>query len=437
MNSRDDGELRIENGELDREWREYRLSEIMNIIGGGTPKTTVSEYWNGEIPWLSVKDFNSDNRIVYKTEKSITQLGLENSSTKMLDKGDLIISARGTVGALAQLGKPMAFNQSCYGLRANEVTTNDYLYYLIKYKIRSIQQNTHGSVFDTITRDTFEILTAKLPDDIREQKVITHILSTLDEKIEVNNQINKTLEEMAQSIFKNWFVDFEFPNEDGEPYKSNGGEMVDSEFGMIPKGWKVDLIGNKCACILGGTPSRSKPEFWGGCIPWINSGKVNDFRVLIPSETITDIGLEESATKLLPEKTTLLAITGATLGRVSLLEIDSCTNQSVVGIIENNEMPYSFIYPYIKSIISNIISHQTGGAQQHINKGNIENTAIIIPSNEIMIRYNKINRALYDTIGIKCFENLSLEQLRDTLLPKLMSGEIRVPLENGKLRMEN
>ncbi len=191
------------------EWKEYKFSELMTIIGGGTPKTSVEEYWNGNIPWLSVKDFNSDNRNVYRTEKTITKSGLDNSSTKMLDKGDLIISARGTVGALAQLGKPMAFNQSCYGLRANKLTTNNFLYYLLRYKIKTIQQNTHGSVFDTITKDTFDKLVAKIPNNIQEQKAIAKVLSDLDDKIENNNNISEHLVEIATTLYTSWFVKFE------------------------------------------------------------------------------------------------------------------------------------------------------------------------------------------------------------------------------------
>lgn len=107
----------------------YKLSDVMELIGGGTPKTTTPEYWNGNIPWLSVKDFNNDARFVYKTEKSITSLGLKNSSTTLLQKGDMIISARGTVGEIASIPFPMAFNQSCYGLRAKKnIVTEDYLY---------------------------------------------------------------------------------------------------------------------------------------------------------------------------------------------------------------------------------------------------------------------------------------------------------------------
>lgn len=171
----------------------FKLSDVMELIGGGTPKTSKVEYWNGEIPWLSVKDFNNDFRYVYETEKSITELGLNNSSTKLLKEGDIIISARGTVGEIATIPFPMAFNQSCYGLRAKEeVVTSDYLYYLIKHNVYILKKNTHGSVFDTITRDTFSGIEVDIPS-LDEQRKIASILSEIDEKIELNNEINKNL----------------------------------------------------------------------------------------------------------------------------------------------------------------------------------------------------------------------------------------------------
>lgn len=171
----------------------YRLSEIMDIIGGGTPKTSKPEYWNGDIPWLSVKDFKNEYRYVYKTEKTITQAGLQNSSTKLLQRNDLIISARGTVGEIAMIPFPMAFNQSCYGLRAKEnVVDAEYLYYLIKHNLVVLKKNTHGSIFDTITRYTFQGIDVDVPL-LRTQKLIASILRSFDDKIEVNNEINKNL----------------------------------------------------------------------------------------------------------------------------------------------------------------------------------------------------------------------------------------------------
>ena len=213
------------------DWKTYKLSEILNLVGGGTPKTTIPEYWNGEIPWLSVVDFGNGIKRVYKTEKTITEKGLKESSTKILKEGQLIISARGTVGELAVLGRDMAFNQSCYGIYANEKTENNFLYYLLKDSIGKIKKNTHGAVFDTITKQTFDNIEITIPESINEQTVIASILSSLDDKIELNLQMNQTLEDMAQAIFKEWFVNFNFPGFDGE--------LVNG----LPKGWRNSSIG--------------------------------------------------------------------------------------------------------------------------------------------------------------------------------------------------
>ena len=177
-------------------------------------------------------------------------------------------------------------------------------------------------------------------------------------------------------------------------------------------------------CVLGGTPSRAKSEYWNGNINWINSGEVNKFRIIDASEKITELGLQKSSTALLPKGTTVLAITGATLGQVSRLEIDSCANQSVIGIIPNNIELNNYIYLSIFNTINDLILKQTGGAQQHINKNDVETHEIIIPNDKLLKEFDERTRSMFDKISITCFENKRLEQLRDTLLPKLMNGEI-------------
>lgn len=188
------------------EWKEYKLGEIIKIVGGGTPKTSECRYWNGNIPWLSVVDFNNDRKYVYETEKHISVEGLNNSSTKILSKGDIIISARGTVGAMAMLGKDMAFNQSCYGIQPTKLVDRDYLYYLLFSSIQELKHNSHGGVFDTITRDTFDTIEILLPP-LSEQKRIASILGSLDDKIDLLHQENKTLEAMAETLFQKWFIE--------------------------------------------------------------------------------------------------------------------------------------------------------------------------------------------------------------------------------------
>ena len=171
----------------------YRLSDVCTLIGGGTPKTTVKEYWGGDIPWLSVKDFNNGEKYVYQTEKHITEEGLLNSATTLLQPNDIILSARGTVGEMAVIPFPMAFNQSCYGVRAKkDIITSDYLYYLLKQKVGELKHNAHGSVFDTITRDTFAGIEIELTN-IQRQKRVSKILSSFDTKIEMDTRINHNL----------------------------------------------------------------------------------------------------------------------------------------------------------------------------------------------------------------------------------------------------
>lgn len=181
-------------------WTEHRLSDVIELIGGGTPKTTVEEYWNGSIPWLSVVDFSGDSRYVSHASKSITQLGLENSSTKLLNPGDLILSARGTVGELAQLTAPMAFNQSCFGIRSNfDGLAQNYLYYLLLTVIGELRQNSHGSIFSTVNRKTFESVDIVLPP-LEEQERIAGILGSLDDKIEANTRLIQTLSDYCVAL---------------------------------------------------------------------------------------------------------------------------------------------------------------------------------------------------------------------------------------------
>jgi len=252
-----------------------------------------------------------------------------------------------------------------------------------------------------------------------EQKRIAEILSALDDKIELNRQTNATLEAIAQAIFKEWFVDFNYPGATGE--------LVESELGFIPKGWRVEKIGKILKTKLGGTPSTKKKEYWeNGIIPWINSGKVNEFRIIEPSTYITKEAVRKSNTKLLPKRTVVIAITGATLGQVSLLEIDSCANQSVIGILENESIPSEYIYLWVVSNIQSIISNQSGGAQQHINTNDVNNSLIVVPDYQVLTNFHQLISPVFDRESLLCFESASLAKIRDLLLPRLMNGEIEV-----------
>ena len=387
--------------------KKYKLKDVCVKITDGShysPKPQKNGY-----PMLSVKDM-LEYCFNYSNCKFISADDYENMEKNgcVPQKNDILVAKDGSY--LKQIfickeTKKDAILSSIAIFRPNtDIIIPRYLCYLLKspkiYNYISLNC-VSGSALPRIVLKDFKTVDIEIPP-LETQQKIAKVLSAIDDKIELNNSINNNLEQQIQSIFKRNFID--------------------SEYIFV----KDTTIGDICKCELGGTPSRTKPEYWNGNVAWINSGEVNKFRITKPSEYITDLGLSKSATKLLPKKTTVLAITGATLGQISLLEIDSCANQSVVGIIENDTLPYEFIYPYVVNNIKELISHQTGGAQQHINKQNIESLKLLLPDNEIINNYKKLVKPLFETISNNCFENESLIQLRDTLLPKLMSGEIDV-----------
>ena len=282
----------------------------------------------------------------------------------------------------------------------DNVDLNYLYYYLLKL---DLSEYITGSTQPKLNQENMYKIKIKLPKlDI--QHKISHILSNIDEKIKLNNQINVNLHELVNCMYKSMFKN---------------------------KIANLDRLGNHVKCVLGGTPSRNKKEYWNGNINWINSGEVNEFRIIKPSEKITELGLKNSSTTLMPKGTTVIAITGATLGQVSRLEMDSCANQSVVGIIGNKDLTNNYIYLCILNNIADITKSQTGGAQQHINKKNIEDFMIYIPSKRELNEFeHKVNN-MFDKIALNCKENQTLEQLRDTFLPKLMNGEI--DLENVEI----
>lgn len=401
---------------------EWKLKDLTvdgkGSYGIGAPAVP---YQEDKLTYLRITDINDDGSLNFSDLKSVDA---EDAEKYILKENDIVFARTGN-----STGRSY-FYEKQHG-------TFVYAGFLIKFSLdpnkvnpRILKYYTHSkpyfdwvNSFDTgatrgnINAKTYGDMEIELPSRKVQDKIVS-ILSSLDRKIELNNKINADLEEMAQAIFKNWFVDF-------EPFKD--GKFVDSELGMIPEGWKVGTLGEFCKCLLGGTPSRSKEEYWNGEVNWINSGEINKFRILEASEKITELGLAKSATKLLPKKTTVLAITGATLGQVSLLEIDTCANQSVIGVLENTEVPYEYIYPFIKDRIEMLIQHQTGGAQQHINRDNVESLIFLLPAINVLEDYISLVSPMYKRIESQCFENLYLSTLRDTLLPRLMSGELEVP----------
>lgn len=408
------------------------VSFITKLAGFEYTKYLSGNFKDAGIPVIQGR--NIKNGILNYDSMKFIDVALSNKLPRsQVRKNTILLSYVGTVGDVYfhSFDKRLHLGSNVAKIEPYESAIYPkFLYYSLKspFFVEGLVSKTKGSVQDNINMKDIRSIQIWVPD-LKVQKSIANILSSLDDKIELNNKINKNLEEIAQTLYKRWFVDFEFPNENGEPYKSSGGEMVDSELGMIPKGWEVKTVGDICTTVLGGTPSRSNNEYWNGNINWINSGEVNKLRIILASEKITWLGLNNSSTKLMPKKTTVIAITGATLGAVSLLEIESCANQSVIGIYESKDYPYTFVYGLIINKIKDIIGRQTGGAQQHINKNDVNSFKIVVPVKSLIMSFHKNTDAFHKIIATNMFANVNLSKIRDELLPKLMSGEIEVPVE--------
>ncbi len=387
-----------------KEWKEVKLGNCIEIIGGGTPKTSIPEYWNGDIPWLSVVDFNTGSKYINNTEKSITEQGLNHSSTKLLEPNDIIISARGTVGVIAVLKRKMAFNQSCYGIRnIQSITEQDYLYYLLKDSIDGFKQIAHGGVFDTITRETFNSIDILLPP-LPEQRAIAAVLSSLDDKIDLLNRQNRTLEAMAEVLFRQWFV------EEAE------------------EGWEEGSLLDIVQLVGGGTPKTSNPEYWDGGIPWLAGGDItsNHKSFVVTSEkTISEEGLNNSSAKLLPKFATVISARG-TVGKYCLLSRPMTFSQSNYGILPKIDNCYFFTYLLINQVVEELQSSAYGSVFDTITTNTFQENRVSIPSGPEIQSFENVVSPYF----IKILQNKNqietLEKIRDTLLPKLMSGKVRV-----------
>lgn len=387
---------------MNRDFRMGTLSEIIDFRNGKSIKKT-----DGVVP------IYGGNGV----------LGYSNDSNY---SNTLII---GRVGAYCgsvhiEHNKCWVSDNAIAGLPKNGFS-NVYNYYLLQ----SLQLNEHkiGSSQPLLTQGILNNIRVKIHFDLEQQKKIATALSLLDAKIENNNRINSELEAMAKTLYDYWFVQFNFPGENGKPYKFSGGRMVYNTKlkREIPSEWKVHKIDEVLEVVLGGTPSTSNTDYWeNGTINWLNSGEMNAFPVVQAASRITKKALDNSATKLMPSGSVAISITRYI--RPTILAIDSCANQSVVGVYESSTFKNSYLYPFFVNEVSRYMTVRTGAMQPHINKETIKETLIIEPPSQILSKYYEIVNPIYQKIINNAKENLELIQLRDWLLPLLMNGQVNV-----------
>ena len=355
----------------------------------------------------------------------------------LLEKGDIItplteqsIGLLGSTARIPESGKYIQ-SQDIAKIVCNEsLLDKDYAFYLISSAC--VKQQLSAAAQQTKIRHTS-------PDKIKEctvwipsldvQKRIGRILTDVDNKIAINRQINDNLEAMAKQLYDYWFVQFDFPNEDGKPYKSSGGAMVWNEKlkREIPQEWTAAKIKDVAQTYSGGTPTSTNSEYYdGGDIPWINSGELNNPIITSTTNYITEEGLNNSSAKLYPQDTVLVALYGATAGKVSLISFEACSNQAVCGVIPQNKIMTIYIRYYLSSLYEHFITLSSGSARDNISQDTIKNTILPIPQGKILKEFSDAVAPIISKIIANQKEMENLTKQRDELLPLLMNGQASV-----------
>lgn len=405
-----------------------KLKKIANVITGFPFK---GEHYSN-IGIRTVRGENiTEGRLRWDTVKCWNQK-FDKEQEYLLKADDVVIGMDGSkVGKnkaqVKEKDLPLLLAQRVACVRSLDGNDQVFLYYLInnpKFEEYVFRTQT-GSSVPHISKTQIEEFEVPQIDLLTQQK-IAKVLSDLDAKIEINNRINTELEAMAKTLYDYWFVQFDFPDANGKPYKTSGGKMVWNEElkREIPEGWEVKELGNILKTDLGGTPSTKIEKFWGGNIPWLNSGEIANFPIVESEAHISTEAISNSATTLMSAGTCVLSITRHL--RPSILAIDACANQSVVGIFESDKFKSSFIYPYLKNEIPRLMSLRSGAMQPHINKGTVDESLMIDPSTLILEKYYTKAIPIYKQIINNSFQNQELASLRDWLLPMLMNGQVGV-----------
>jgi len=426
-------------GLIPDDWRVRSVEDVcLRVTSGGTPsRHEPAHFVGGSWPWAKTQELH--DTWLDDTEEHITNEAVACSSAKVLPLNTVLVAMYGaTVGQLGLLRRPMTCNQACCALIVDPKEADyRYLFFQLLYARSELKGLATGAAQQNLSGQLIRSLRFPFPP-IREQRAIAHILGALDDKIELNRQMNETLEAMARALFKSWFIDFDPVHAKAEGHDPGlpadiaalfPDSFEDSELGEIPKGWKVGAIESLCKSITsGGTPARMNPLFWiNGTIPWFKTGELLDGPLIESEEHITEAALKASSCKLWPAGTILFALYASpTVGRLGVLTCPSTSNQAAAGLIAKPEFGVPFLRRTLLEARVRLQTIAVGAAQQNINQGVLKSHRTVIPCAGVASTYSRLVSSLDEQqVSLKRQAD-TLFVLRDTLLPKLLSGELRV-----------
>ena len=390
---------------MGNEWVERNVEEVANVFGGGTPSTKDEANFNGEIPWITPKDLSGyPFRYISRGERNISKKGLNCSNAKLLPVGTVLLTTRAPVGYVAIAANPVTTNQGFHSLVPHNGYSSEFIYYLLKANAEYLKSNASGTTFGELSGSTLKRLKFVFPS-IPEQRAIADVLGSLDDKIELNRRMNATLESMARAVFKAWFVE----NEEA-------------------KGWKVGSILEFAELLSGGTPSTQVAEYWNGDIKWVSAKDVGNAQgtfVLDTERKITHAGVEHSSTKILPELTTIVTARG-TVGSYCILDESMAINQTNYGLKAKEKDADYFVFFSLANLVVQLRQAAYGTIFDTVTTRTFETSEVVIPPVSEIAKFNQQVQPMMEMILSNLRQSRTLAALRDALLPRLMSGEVRV-----------
>jgi type I restriction enzyme S subunit len=411
------------------EWKEYKLGQIIDVRDGTHDSPKQKDYGKPLVTSKHIKGGKIDLSTAYLI--SIDDFDKINKRSKV-DKWDVLFSMIGTIGEMVIVKEEPDFAIKNVGLfKAKDEYTSKWIYYYLKSpKAQTeILSSLKGSTQQYISLTDLRNFPITFPS-IKVGLEIIQILSSLDDKIELNNKINKELETLAQTLFKQWFIDFEFPNENGEPYKSSGGEMVDSELGEIPKGWAVKNLKDISRITIGRTPPRQEHQWFStdlNDVKWISIRDMGNCGTYIhsTSEFLTEEAIIKFNIPIIDANTLIMSFK-LTVGRISITTERMLSNEAIAHLnLTNSDVYPEFLFLFLKQFNFDSLG-STSSIATAVNSQSIKSLPLIYPDKVLLARFRELITPLFTRIHNLTFENKDLTNLRDTLLPKLISGELEI-----------
>lgn len=347
-------------------WKYKRIGDVCSVIGGATPKTEIKEFWGGSHYWITPADLNG-NKYQGATPRTITDVAVQKTNLQLLPVGTVLLSSRAPIGKVAITTEAMYCNQGFKNIVCSGILNNEFVYWYLYFSKDYLNSLGTGATFKEISKKTTENIMIPVPP-LQEQERIVAELDLLTEIIDKQKQQLKELDTLAQSIFYDMF---------GSPVEND-------------KNWNINRLGGVLKTTSGGTPSKSHSEYYeGGTIPWVNSGDLHQMYIYSVQKFITQEGVDNSSAKLFPINSVLIAMYGATVGEVSILKIESTTNQAVCCIFPNDAYDSIFLYSVMKNSKHYFVDKASGGAQSNISQGVIKDFLLITPPIELQKSFAK------------------------------------------------